>query len=246
MSEYTPEFMALLDSVKAKRPQTVIRHILEYGYVTSQQLKDMYGYNHPPRAVRDVREYGIPIVTERIVGADGRKVAAYKFGNPDHLNQVVSKTTGRSVLSKNIKQELIRKNGSRCNIYMEYMDESVLQIDHRIPYEICGEQPNTNVDDYMLLSPSANRMKSWTCENCENWIKHDILFCSICFWAYPENYQHVAGKLEKVIYVLFTGNEINDYTKLMSLYDETTPNDVIKRVIREKIQNTYGINDRHN
>ena len=58
-NNYSEEFLELLNSIKAKRPRTVISHILKHGYITSQDLKDMYGYNHPPRAVRDVREQGI-------------------------------------------------------------------------------------------------------------------------------------------------------------------------------------------
>ena len=81
MSKYPKKFLDLLESVTAKRPKTVIQHILQHGYVTSEELKNTYGYNHPPRAVRDVREYGIPLVTYRVTGSDGRKIAAYKFGN---------------------------------------------------------------------------------------------------------------------------------------------------------------------
>lgn len=79
MTEYPKEFLELLESVTAKRPRTVIQHILKNGYITSEELKDVYGYNHPPRAVRDVREYGIPLVTYRVQGSDGRKIAAYKL-----------------------------------------------------------------------------------------------------------------------------------------------------------------------
>lgn len=50
MSEYSSEFLALLESVTAKRPRTVIQHILKNGYITSQELKDVYGYNHPPQS----------------------------------------------------------------------------------------------------------------------------------------------------------------------------------------------------
>ena len=45
MSEYSKEFLDLLESVTAKRPRTVIQHILQHGYITSQELKDLYGYN---------------------------------------------------------------------------------------------------------------------------------------------------------------------------------------------------------
>ena len=73
--EYPKDFIDLLNSVEAKRPRTVIQHILQYGFITSQELKDTYGYNHPPRAIRDVREHGIPLVTYRIEGTDGRSIA---------------------------------------------------------------------------------------------------------------------------------------------------------------------------
>lgn len=41
-------------------------------------------------------------------------------------------------------------------------------VNHRIPYEIGGEHDEKDMECFMLLSPSANRAKSWTCEHCEN------------------------------------------------------------------------------
>ena len=76
-------------------------------------MKRIYGYNHPPRAVRDVREYGIPIITYRVTGTDGRSIAAYKFGDPQSVKSNLSKSSGRTVLSKALKQALIDKYGSK-------------------------------------------------------------------------------------------------------------------------------------
>lgn len=236
MNEYPKEFLDLLQSVKAKRPQTVIKHILEHGFITSEELKNTYGYNHPPRAVRDVREHGIPIITYRVTGTDGRKIAAYKFGDPNDIQNNLSKAAGRTVLSKALKQALIDKYGSKCFIYLETMDKEVLQVDHRIPYEIGGEHDEKDIDYYMLLSPSANRAKSWTCEHCENWKKKDRSFCLRCFWAYPENYDHIAGKFEKVISLVFTDDEIDDYYKLIELSGEKTAQEIIKQIIHEHLK----------
>ena len=236
MNEYPKEFLDLLQSVKAKRPQTVIKHILEHGFITSEELKNTYGYNHPPRAVRDVREHGIPIITYRVTGTDGRKIAAYKFGDPTDIQNNLSKAAGRTVLSKALKQALIDKYGSKCFIYLETMDKEVLQVDHRIPYEIGGEHDEKDIDYYMLLSPSANRAKSWTCEHCENWKKKDRSFCLRCFWAYPENYDHIAGKFEKVISLVFTDDEIDDYYKLIELSGEKTAQEIIKQIIHEHLK----------
>lgn len=233
MNNYSEEFLALLQSVTAKRPRTVIQHILKHGFITSEELENIYGYHHPPRAIRDVREYGIPVVTYRVTDANGKSIAAYRFGNPDEMKNSLSKSSGRTVISKALKKALVEKYGSKCFVYLESMDESVLQVDHRIPYEIGGERDEKNIDDYMLLSPSANRAKSWTCEHCDNWSKKDSSFCLRCFWAYPENYEHVAGKFEKIIPLVFTGNEMEDYHQLVKLSGKEHAQELIKKIIHE-------------
>ena len=234
--DYPQEFIDFLNAVEAKRPRTVIQHILEHGFITSQELNDTYGYNHPPRAVRDVREHGIPLITFRIEGTDGRRIAAYKFGDPNELKNVLSKSAGRTVLSKILKQALIDKYGARCFVYFEPMDENILQVDHRIPYEISGEHNEQNLELYMLLSPSANRAKSWTCEHCENWIRKDPAFCVKCFWAFPEEYEHVAGKHQRVISIVFTGDEVEDYKKLIEISGIKEAQRIIKGLIKEYLR----------
>ncbi len=58
-----PELQPLIDGVTALRPRRVLDHILKHGHITTAELTSEYGYNHPPRAARDVREHGIPLVT---------------------------------------------------------------------------------------------------------------------------------------------------------------------------------------
>ena len=43
-----PEFLDRLRAVTAKRPKTVIDHILEHGFITTEELSELYGYDHPP------------------------------------------------------------------------------------------------------------------------------------------------------------------------------------------------------
>ncbi len=160
--------MEKLDAVTAKRPKTVIQHILAHGFVTTEELKAL-GYEHAPRAARDVRELGIPLETFYVKSRTGRRIAAYRFGDYAEGGDVLSKKAGRTAHSKALKAALSAKYGSRCFIYLLPMEESLLQVDHRIPYEIAGECQSTEVDSYMLLSPSANRAKSWACEHCPNW-----------------------------------------------------------------------------
>lgn len=168
MAKHPKEFLELCRSVTAKRARTVIDHILKHGQISTEELKEKYGYNHPPRAARDVKEHGIPLERITVTGSDGRKIAAYRFAEPSKVK--FHRFAGRTGLSKQIKQALIQKYGCRCFIYLEELPEAQLQIDHRVPYEVAGDvggQPSA--DDFMLLSGSANRAKSWSCEHCENW-----------------------------------------------------------------------------
>lgn len=228
-------FIKKLKSITAKRPATIINHILKNGYITSEEIKNIYGYNHPPRAIRDVREQGIPVETYRVKDIEGRSIAAYKFGNPDQIEDKVSKAHGRTAFTKALKSALIEKYGAKCFIYQQPLDASLLQIDHRIPYEIGGEQSN-EIDAYMLLSPSANRAKSWACEHCENWTQKDINFCTGCFWCYPEKYIHIAGNKEKRIVITFTGDEIEDYNKLIDQVGEIEAERYIKDLIKANLK----------
>ncbi len=96
------------------------------------------------------------------------------------------------------------------------MTARLLQPDHRVPYEIGGDPENMlDTDYFMLLSPSANRDKSWACEHCINWVEKNINMCKTCYYAYPENYQHIAGEVEKKLNIIFKNDDIQLYEKLV-------------------------------
>jgi hypothetical protein len=199
----------------------VIDHILKHGFITTQELKDKYGYNHPPRAVRDVKENGIPIEMFRVEGGDGRKIAAYRFGDPKKSR--FGKLLGRTAFTKELKQALVEKWGSRCAIYLEPFNERELQIDHRIPFEVAGDsaQTESNTCDFMLLCASANRAKSWSCEHCVNWLEQkDAAICRSCYWAYPENYSHIAMRPARRLDIMWLGAEVAVYDRLKKKTEE--------------------------
>ena len=235
MKKYPKVFLEKLKSVTAKRPKTVIDQILKNGQVTTEELKEL-GYEHAPRAARDVRELGIPLDTFYVEDSNGRRIAAYRFGDPNQMKNTLSKSSGRTMLSKAIKQALIDKYGSQCFIYLQPMESGLLQVDHRVPYEIGGEQENTNIDCYMLLSPSANRAKSWTCEHCPNWKVKNVDFCMTCFWAHPENHTHVAGQEQRQIIITFTGDEIKDYNQLIEMVGTENAEKAIKEMINQFVK----------
>lgn len=225
-----------LDAIVAKRPRTVIQHLLKFGTITTVELTERYGYEHPPRAIRDVREYGIPLDRFNVKDKTGKTIAAYRFGDLRSWTAVPCKSAGRTLLTKALKKALIAEFGSRCSIYLEQMDEAVLQVDHRVPYEIGGERDTSKVESFMLLCPSANRAKSWTCEHCENWSRKDVNFCLRCFWAHPEDYEHVAGRQIRQVSLLFSGDEVEDYRKLIELAGSDSAQTTIKRILHEHLK----------
>ena len=225
-------------SVTAKRPRTVIDHILKHGHITTQELRDKYGYNHPPRAARDVREQGIPLETFRVEGTDGRSIGAYRFGNPEKAR--FSKLQGRTAFSNELRQSLLDKSGPRCAIYLEEFPERELQIDHRVPFEVAGGRADAeqNPDSFMLLSGSANRAKSWSCEHCANWRQlRDPSVCRRCYWAYPEDYDHVAMRPVRRMDIVWAGDEVGAYDKLKRVTEKLQKDmpAYVKEIIRKHV-----------
>jgi hypothetical protein len=234
--KYPEAFLALCRSVTAKRPKTVIERILKHGQITTEELKNLYGYNHPPRAARDVKEHGIPIERVTVTGSDGRKIAAYRFGDP--AAGKVRRFDGRTGLSKQIKDALIAKYGCRCAIYLEEMPEASLQIDHRVPFEVGGESETMAVEEFMLLCGSANRAKSWSCEHCENWRSHKQReICLTCYWAYPENHTHLAMQQLRRVDLIWQGEETAQYERLKADAAEAGMEipDFVKDVLRRAL-----------
>lgn len=48
------------------------------------------GYEHAPRAARDVRELGIPLETYKIKDSTGKSIAAYRFGDWEEAKRKIS------------------------------------------------------------------------------------------------------------------------------------------------------------
>jgi Helix-turn-helix domain len=213
---------------------SVIDHLLKNGQITTEELKNTYGYNHPPRAVRDVKEQGIPIERITVTDSDGRKIAAYRFAEPAKVK--VKKSDGRTGLSKQIKDALMAKYGCRCFIYLEEMPEASLQVDHRVPYEVAGESETMSSDEFMLLCASANRAKSWSCEHCENWknLKQREI-CLTCYWAYPENHTHIAMEELRRLDLIWQGASTAQYEQLKADAAQTglATSDFVKEVLRK-------------
>lgn len=235
-----PDFVKRIKAVTNKRPKTVIDHILKNGFITTEELKTKYGYNHPPRAARDVREEGIPLETFRVKNSEGRSIGAYRFGDPQKAR--FDKLAGRKTFSKQFKQEIIDSIGCKCTVCLEQYEERYLQVDHRIPYEIFGDNDaeNRDINHYMLLCGSCNRAKSWSCEHCTNWLKNkDPKICKSCYWVNPEDYKHIAMQDIRRVDIIWTGKETEVYEALkrQANNQKTDIPGYVKKALKKHIEN---------
>ena len=234
-------FLAKLRSITAKRAKTVIDHILEFGFITTEDLSTKYGYDHAPRAARDVREQGIPLETFKVTAANGRKIAAYRFGDPSKVK--FGRDGGRTVWPKELKKNLATVNGAKCAVCNAEYETRYLQIDHRIPYQVAGDQTSNIVEnDFMLVCGSCNRAKSWSCEHCTNWIEtHDSSICRQCYWASPLEYVHVALRLIRRLDLTWSETDVEHFERLQelaSLAEEELP-EFVKSVLRKSVEREF-------
>ncbi len=237
--ELPADFIERLKLITKKRPKAVIEHILQNGFVTTEELTSQYGYEHAPRAARDVREEGIPLETYRVKNSAGRTIGAYRFGDISTIRQ--DRIGGRVAFSKKFKQELADREGLSCAICSTAYEERYLQVDHCIPYEVIGDAATQDrqLQDYMLLCASCNRAKSWSCEHCENWlVEKKPRLCATCYWASPRNYQHIALRNIRRLDVVWDESEISFYDRLKERAEANQENmpDFVKAILQNQIQ----------
>jgi len=185
-----------------------------------------------------VREEGIPIETFKVTGSDGRKIGAYKFGDPEQIGK--HKLGSRNVFPKAFKQGLIERYGSKCAITGEQFEGRYLQIVHRVPDEVAGDliADERHPEQFMLLSGTAKRQKSWACEHCENFLGvKDSEKCQSCYWAYPDSYTHLATKeIRRIELVWQETAEVKEYEKMVSESSEAgkTIQDYLKEILQKR------------
>lgn len=240
MSDSLPRFfLDFLKAVKGKRSRIVIEHILAHGFITTEDLERTYGYKHPPRAIRDVREQGVPIESFTIKDSQGRSIAAYRFGD---TAQVRPGRSGRHRLPKRLKKALYATQEGKCAVCAARYDERYLQVDHRVPYEVAGDAAlEADSKTYMLLCASCNRAKSRSCEDCQNWrqIKAAAI-CLDCFWASPAQYQHIAMQPLRRLEILWTAEEVKEYEALKQEAENrgTNLSHYVKSLVRRHLSNS--------
>jgi hypothetical protein len=216
---HSPELLAAAAKVTTKRGKILVKYLLEHGEVSTETLETVHGLMDAASAARDVKDAGVPLATRRGKRANGRQMVIYSFGDPSLIRG--DRFQGRKTFPKGFKDTLATKYGERCALCSTPYELAHLQIDHRIPYQIAGEDAEVerSSDEYMLLCRSCQRSKSWACEHCDNWREGrqpDI--CGTCYWAFPEDYTHIALKDHRRLEIVWLGEkEVVEHTKLKEL-----------------------------
>ena len=210
-----PDIVTKILARTSGRSRIVVEQILAKGFITTSELADLHGYDHAPRAARDVRDRGIPLLTV-IRTIDGKRIGHYRFPDKVYLDR---DSQGRITLSKRFRNEVIHECGTRDIFTGAMVSEQDLQVDHRIPYHIAGDpEPPFRAEDFMAVSSAMNRAKSWECEHCPNWEVRNVSTCMSCYWAYPdENYSHVATRPLRRADVVWIGKvQVESFDELRS------------------------------
>lgn len=240
ITDIDPEVLALarayIERVKTGRGVLALNAILERGSVTTAELNKL-GYDHPPRAIADVRDNGIPIVTDSVRSTSGKRMASYRLGTAEDIR---AGQVGRTNFSKQFRRALLAAYGPTDSITRATHDPRSLQIDHRVPYRVAGDAglETNDVGAFMLLDAKSQRAKSWSCENCQNFVKlRQPTICRSCFWAFPEDYSHVAMEEVRRVDVVWQGKEVEDHDRLARLAatEGTTIQALLKKLGRIKL-----------
>jgi hypothetical protein len=215
------------------RAAKVLRAMLERGSVTTDELQKL-GYNHPPRARMDVVDNGFSVKTTMIRDATGKRMASYSLVGDAELRDQV----GRARIPKSFKNKLLAFYGEKDGITGWEVDGRALQVDHRIPYQVSGDSglANQDVSVFMLLSGSSQRAKSFSCEQCRNFVElRDPAICATCYWAFPESYGHVAMRQVRRADIVWEDAEVAEFDALTEGAEAAglTLADYVKRLLRE-------------
>lgn len=219
----------------SRRGKKVLNFLLEHGSITTLDIANM-GYDHPPRAIRDVRDAGIPLITKMETDANKKRHAKYIFGKAADIKE--NMIQGRVTFPKSFKTKLLKIQGNRCAICNQVFAPEYLQIDHRVPYDYDGNPEELDTKDYMLLCAECNRIKDRATQTgCAKtcFKTHDMKIIRSCYWASPEHYTHICMKPIRRLSITWLNNEVKSYETMISHANELklSPQEYIKKLILE-------------
>jgi hypothetical protein len=226
---YSPEFLEWAAQVPtSKRAQKALEFLLERGSVTTGELKAA-GYDHPPRAVMDLKDAGFVIISTN-VSVGGKRMSRYTL-----VDSMSDDFAQRKPIPSPFRKKLFAEHDYRCAVCGGTFIMRMLQADHRVPFWIGGDPDVFETKDFMPLCASDNRAKSMSCETCPNWETRDPETCKTCYWHDPENYKHVATVDERRLSVTVRGRDVEllDRLSVQAKADGVPLGDYVVKALRD-------------
>jgi len=195
------------------RVSTLLREILQHGFVTTERLQSL-GLSEPRRARQDAVDRGFPIRSETVTLDNGRRIASYSLAT---AADIIESRKGRRAIPKAFRNVLLAHYECKDAITGAKLPPRVLTIDHRVPFQIAGDNglAERDASAFMLLDGSSQRSKSWSCEQCRNFREiKDPNICGGCFWAHPDHYDHIAMQQTRRTDILWQGDDVPLHDRL--------------------------------
>lgn len=210
---YSAEFLAwAAQAPMSKRARSALNFLLEQGSVTTGELQAA-GYDHPPRAVQDLKDAGF-VVESTMVKIDGKRMSQYTL-----VDSMSAGFAQRKPIPNAFRKKLFQEHGYRCAVCGGIYPMRMLQADHRVPFNIGGDPDVFETIDFMPLCGSDNRAKSMSCETCPNWKLRDVDTCRTCYWHDPDRYTHVAKVEERKLTITVRADDVATMDSLQAEAD---------------------------
>lgn len=212
----------------------VFDYLIENSYITTEIIKN-WGYEHPPRAIKDLTDSGINLIRSFITNEAGRRIARYTLSDP----RALPNTNRRQNVPKALKNNIYNAQQGCCALCNGKFEPHELQADHKVPYLVQPDNGSAKSEsDYMLLCGSCNRSKSWSCEHCTNGNLIKVVdTCIKCYWYNPLDCLHVALQQFRRADIIWQGDsEIKSHTMMVreAAKEKTNLPSYIKKMLAKK------------
>ncbi|MBN8848287.1 MULTISPECIES: hypothetical protein [unclassified Sphingomonas] len=152
--------------------------------------------------------------TVSVRDSDGKRIAKYILLTETEIRAILN---GRAIIPKVFKDKLVKEYGPFDRIIGMEVYPRALQVDHRVPYQVSGDDGlwAEDIKKFMLLFESSQRKKSFSCERCRNFLKfREPSVCGTCYWAFPEAYDHIAMRKVRQLELVWQDEEADAFDRI--------------------------------